>query len=52
MKKIIIISTWSTFFCLCYIAVKKGMDLPIGIALLTSAASNILNVLCMIRKGE
>lgn len=52
MKKTIVISTWITFFCLCYIAVKKGLDLPISIALLTSAASNVLNMMCLIKKGE
>lgn len=52
MKKTIVISTWITFFCLCYLAVKKGIDLPIGIALLTCAVSNVLNMMCMIKKGE
>lgn len=53
MKKTIIISTSITFLCLCYLAVKRGIDIPIGIALLTSGASNILNIACITKgKGE
>lgn len=52
MKKIIIISTWITFFCLCYIAVKKGVDLLVGVAILTSAISNALNVACIMKEEK
>lgn len=52
MKKIIFITSLATFFCLCYMAVKNGMDVFIGVALLTSILSNVLNLLCIVRKDE
>ena len=52
MKKSIIISTLFTFFCLCYLAVRNGLNLPIGIALITSCISNVLNIAAAVKGDE
>nr|DAV83577.1 MAG TPA: hypothetical protein [Caudoviricetes sp.] len=52
MKKIIMVSTWITFFCLCYIGVKKGVDLLVGVAILTNVISNALNVACIMKEEK
>lgn len=52
MKKVLIISNLSTLFLLSYYAVVKGLDILIGIALLVSILSNVLNTICEIRYGK
>lgn len=52
MKKIVMVSTWITFFCLCYMAVKKGIDLLLGATILTSIISNVLNVVCIMKEEK
>ena len=39
-------------FLLGYYAVTKGLDIVIGVALVISFISNILNIMCMIPSGE
>ena len=46
---IIFFTNLSTFFLLEYYAVKKGLNTVLGIALIISAISNVLNLLCMTR---
>lgn len=46
------VSTWITFFCLCYMAVKKGIDLLLGATILTSIISNVLNVVCIMKEEK
>ena len=51
MIKTITISTWVTFICLCYLAIKNGLDIFIGVAILTSALSGILDIIYM-KRGD
>ena len=45
---IIFFMNLSTFFLLGYHAVKEGLNIVIGVTLIISALSNVLNLLCMI----
>ena len=51
MIKTITISTWVTFICLCYLAIKNGLDIFIGVAILTSALSGILDIIYL-KRGD
>ena len=48
--KSIIITSWVTFASLCYMAVTEGLNLILGIALLTNIISNIINIIYL-KKG-
>ena len=50
MRKSVLVTTAITFFALCYIAIDKGIDLPIAIALVISAISNVLNIVCEVKE--
>lgn len=50
MVKVITISTWITFMCLCYLAVKNGLDLFTGIALITNIVSNVINMIYLLKE--
>ena len=52
MVKVIAISTWITFMCLCYLAVKNGLDLFTGIALITNIVSNVINMIYFLKEKE
>lgn len=52
MVKVITISTWITFMCLCYLAVKNGLDLFTGIALITNIVSNVINMIYLLKEKE
>ena len=52
MVKVITISTWITFMCLCYLAVKNGLDLFTGIALITNIVSNVKNMIYLLKEKE
>lgn len=50
--KSIIITSWVTFACLCYMAVTEGLNLILGIALLTNIISNIINIIYLKKEEE
>lgn len=52
MRKSIVISNLVTLFILGYYAVAKGIDAIIGIALLISIVSNILNIIYEVKYGR
>lgn len=52
MRKCLIVSNLLTLFLLGYYAVTKGLDEVIGIALIVSVISNVLNMICEVRHGR
>lgn len=47
MIKTITIATWITFLCICYLAIKNGINIFIGIAMLASLISGFLDIIYM-----
>ncbi len=52
MKTVIFISNLLTLFAVGYYAVAKGLDLIIGIALMTSIISNAVNIVWVMNDGR
>lgn len=52
MRKSIIISNLLTLFVLGYYAIAKGIDWIIGLALLISIVSNMLNIMYEVKYGR
>lgn len=52
MPKTIILITWGTFGCLCYMAIANGMDKAIGVAMAVNIVSNIINMIYLKREKE
>lgn len=52
LGKTLTYSTWITFMCLCYLAVKNGLDLFTGIALITNIVSNVINMIYLLKEKE
>lgn len=51
IRKILILMNFLTVSVLAYYAVKKGLDIVIGIALIISAISTALNIYCEVSDG-
>lgn len=52
MPKTIILTTWGTFGCLCYMAIDRGMDIAIGVAMAVNIVSNIINMIYLKKEKE
>ena len=52
MKTVIFISNLLTLFAVGYYAVAKGLDWIIGLALVTSIISNIINIMWVTKDGR
>lgn len=52
MRTVIFISNLLTLFAVGYYAVTKGLDLIIGLALVTSIISNMINIMWVMKDGR
>lgn len=52
MKTVVFASNLLTLFAVGYYAVAKGLDLIIGLALVTSIISNMINIMWVMKDGR